>query len=100
VDGDVLQYGALGVLLAVLIGLFAIIKLFVQRMFDQMEHAQKFAEAEVERSHIQSAGNIQALLDLARDWIVAQTATAEALGNILVSLKELEYRLRKENGHE
>jgi len=99
-DSDILQYGALGVLLAVLVGLFTLGRAFFQRVFDQMEHAQKFAEAEVERSHIQNAGNIQALMDLSKEWLAVQITTSEALGGILASLREVEYRLKKMNGHE
>lgn len=98
IDG-LLQYGALGVLLAVTI-------FIVRRMFDQSDEALGFVRDQIEKANVERAGQMAAWIDTTKDVVVAAITTAEALGRINENLthlsdqqREITTCLRKLNGH-
>lgn len=93
-----LQYGALGILLAVTL-------FIVRRMFDQSDEALGFVREQIEKANVERSGQMTAWIDMTKDMIVASVTTAEALGRINESLghisdqqREITTCLRELNG--
>lgn len=90
---DVLQYGALGVLLMVLVGGFTIAKNLFERMFEQSSENMKFVRDQIEKADAERAGQLKAWIDAYREQIQLNSTIAETMVEMLAILKRL-------NGHE
>ena len=106
-SADVLQSGALGLLLVVLLAGITIAKNIFERMFDQNDEAFKFVREQIETANEKQSGQLEVWVDTIKDVTRAAVVTAEALGRITESLNHIGAQhvevlacLRKLNGKE
>lgn len=88
-SADVLQYGALGLLLAVLVGGFTIAKSMFERMHEQSSKDRQFVQERIEKADVERAGQLQAWIDAYREQIQASTTIAKTMGEMLLILRRL-----------
>lgn len=78
----VLQYGAMGVLLAVLGGGGMLVKLIIERMFKQAEAHFEFVKQQIEAANAERKGHIEAWHSALKDSVSSQVRVIEALAQI------------------
>ncbi|RKY69322.1 MAG: hypothetical protein DRQ02_01295 [Candidatus Latescibacterota bacterium] len=86
---SLLQYGALGILLVVLV-----------RMFKLFEDSMNFIRGQIEQSNIERAGQVEAWVEMLKEWLAVQAKVSEELRASNIQSMEIIQRLRKMNGKE
>lgn len=77
-----LQYGALGILLAVLVGGYLLAKTFLEHMFQQNEAQFDFVKKQIESANAERTGHIDAWHSALKDSVASQVRVVEAMAQV------------------